>query len=115
MNLYLVRDENQTARVETVSGVKFEQPVVQHSPTGYEWGYFGSGPADLALNILQFALEQAGYKGKTVPCYRGECFATAFQLHHEFKVEVIAAIPRKGGQIRIEDVQDWLRESGVNL
>ena len=26
--------------------------VVHHSPTGYEWGYGGSGPADLALNIL---------------------------------------------------------------
>ena len=26
--------------------------VVFHSPTGFEWGYAGSGPADLALSIL---------------------------------------------------------------
>ena len=26
--------------------------VIQHSPDGFEWGYEGSGPADLALNIL---------------------------------------------------------------
>lgn len=26
--------------------------VVRHSPTGLEWGYGGSGPADLALSIL---------------------------------------------------------------
>lgn len=26
--------------------------VVRHSPTGFEWGYGGSGPADLALSIL---------------------------------------------------------------
>lgn len=25
---------------------------VRHSPTGFEWGYLGSGPADLALSIL---------------------------------------------------------------
>ena len=26
--------------------------VVLHSPTGFGWGYGGSGPADLALSIL---------------------------------------------------------------
>lgn len=26
--------------------------VVRHSPTGFEWGYGGSGPADLAYSIL---------------------------------------------------------------
>ncbi len=26
--------------------------VERHSPTGFEWGYAGSGPADLALSIL---------------------------------------------------------------
>ena len=25
--------------------------VVHHSPAGIEWGYHGSGPADLALNL----------------------------------------------------------------
>ena len=25
---------------------------VRHSPTGFQWGYGGSGPADLALSIL---------------------------------------------------------------
>jgi Family of unknown function (DUF6166) len=49
MKLYLKRDENQTARVEITGGVPFAQPVVQHSPDGYEWGYGGSGPAELAL------------------------------------------------------------------
>ena len=28
------------------------QKVVNHSPDGYEWGYGGSGPAQLALAIL---------------------------------------------------------------
>lgn len=32
-----------------------DQPLkhrVRHSPTSFEWGYLGSGPADLALSIL---------------------------------------------------------------
>ena len=28
-----------------------------HSPTGFEWGYEGSGPAQLALAILAHALQ----------------------------------------------------------
>src|SRR5512135_81505 len=27
--------------------------LVKHSPTGFSWGYGGSGPADLALSILR--------------------------------------------------------------
>jgi len=30
--------------------------LVNHSPTGFEWGYGGSGPAQLALAILADAL-----------------------------------------------------------
>ena len=26
--------------------------IVKHSPDGFQWGYHGSGPADLALSIL---------------------------------------------------------------
>lgn len=43
------------ARVFRVAGEDREplrQRIVYHSPTGFEWGYAGSGPADLALNIL---------------------------------------------------------------
>lgn len=34
--------------------------VVKHSPTGLEWGYAGSGPADLARSILLDALASVG-------------------------------------------------------
>jgi len=30
----------------------YSQRVWNHSPTGFEWGYFGSGPAQLALALL---------------------------------------------------------------
>lgn len=35
----------------TVDGKPLKHRV-HHSPTGFEWGYGGSGPADLALSIL---------------------------------------------------------------
>lgn len=39
--------------VHTCSGIKtnVQRTVYRHSPTGFNFGYGGSGPADLALNI----------------------------------------------------------------
>jgi len=31
--------------------------LVKHNPKGFEWGYSGSGPAQLALAILAYTLE----------------------------------------------------------
>lgn len=33
---------------------------VNHSPTGFEWGYLGSGPAQLAYAILRTFFEHVG-------------------------------------------------------
>ncbi len=52
--------------------------IVRHSPTGFEWGYLGSGPADLAYAIL------ADYAGEDV----------AERLAVRFKEEVVARLPR---------------------
>lgn len=42
--------------------------VVKHSPTGYTWGYAGSGPADLARSLLIAAL---GDEAAACPVCRG--------------------------------------------
>ncbi len=66
--------------------------AVRHSPTGVEWGYGGSGPADLARSVLlRFADE-----------------ATAERLYQLYKAEVIARVPEAGGTIRAADVRAWL-------
>ena len=70
------------------------QPLVYHSPTGYEWGYYGSGPADLALNILERFVEPP----------------EAWRLHQAFKAEVVATVPQDGGAISAEFVREWLLE-----
>jgi hypothetical protein len=48
-----------------------------HSPDGFEWGYGGSGPAQLALAIL------ADYLGDDQEAER---------LHQEFKGEVVSGL-----------------------
>jgi hypothetical protein len=32
--------------------------IVVHSPTGIEWGYYGSGPADLAISLACYFAEK---------------------------------------------------------
>lgn len=59
--------------------------VISHSPDGFNFGYAGSGPADLALNYCEWYLIDAGFKGNKVKCFKGKCFAVAYQLHQQFK------------------------------
>jgi hypothetical protein len=51
-----------------------------HSPTGFEYGYGGSGPAQLSLALLADALGDD---------------AKAVQLHQAFKWEVTARLPAR--------------------
>jgi Family of unknown function (DUF6166) len=50
-----------------------------HSPTGFEWGYAGSGPAQLALALL------ADASGDD---------ELAISLHQKFKFDFVARLPR---------------------
>lgn len=96
------------------------QALVSHSPTGFEWGYSGSGPSDLALNILHLFLpphahtadcwdEEGLLCNLNVKCYDGECSREAWALHHEFKSRFIAALPKEGGTIRGDEIRAWLK------
>jgi hypothetical protein len=89
--------------------------VVQHSPTGFEWGYGGSGPADLALNILECVLREMGYAGPQMKCYSGVCFKLAYALHQDFKWEVVARLDEGGGVVYYEDVVEWIRNKEDNV
>ena len=66
--------------------------AARHSPTGIEWGYGGSGPADLALSVLLALADQQ----------------TADALYHRFKREVVAAVPDEGGVLRAADIRAWV-------
>lgn len=82
--------------------------VVHHSPDGFEWNYPGSGPADLALNILNAFVPPRADGYAAVKCLQGEASRTAMELHQAFKFAHIATMPRQGGQIPAMEVMKWL-------
>ena len=53
----------------------------RHSPDGFEWGYGGSGPAQLALALLADA---------------GGSDRLALAMYQSFKAEVVANLPHDG-------------------
>jgi len=63
--------------------------LVNHSPTGFSWGYAGSGPAQLALAIL------ADYFG---------CSHAARALHQLFKFAAISGIQEKHWSMTGSDI-----------
>lgn len=73
---------------------KRSQSVFNHSPDGFNWGYSGSGPAQLSLAIL---LEFFGEK-------------LALKFYQEFKSDVISKIPQgKNFDLTEEFVKNWVR------
>jgi hypothetical protein len=65
-----------------------------HSPDGFEWGYGGSGPAQLALAIL------------------GALFSKRLALAHyqAFKFKIVAGLPKAGFTLTGEVVREWMRQ-----
>lgn len=73
--------------------------MVNHSPTGFCWGYLGSGPAQLAFAML--------YKWL---CLRGKIYPEVFAraLYQQFKRDVIAILPMdKDFVLRDADIDKW--------
>ena len=66
---------------------------VIHSPGGFEWGYAGSAPADLAFNILMRATLDRSF---------------AQRHHHGFLREVVSRVPAAGGSIPAPAVREWI-------
>lgn len=97
-------------RLDRRAITNFPQKVKLHS-NGFEWGYLGSGPADTALNILEYVIniewpdDERRYEGSAQ-----ECYTQAELLHQEFKVQFIARMNYYGGQLAYDDVKKWLVE-----
>jgi hypothetical protein len=74
---------------------------VNHSPTGFEWGYWGSGPSQLAYAILRTHYE-------IVFNYTPEqAKASALEHYQYFKESVIGRIKSKEWTITTEDIRKW--------
>ena len=72
---------------------KESQKVYNHSPDGFNWGYGGSDPAQLALAImLEFTDKQ-----------------TALKLYQRFKWDIISILPQTNFSLKI-DIKKWIKE-----
>ncbi len=67
--------------------------VRRHSPNGLEWGYMGSGPAQLSLAIL------VDYLGDV---------AQAEDLYQDFKNSVVVDLPREEWTLSNEEIAEAL-------
>jgi len=83
--------------------------IRHHSPDGIEWGYAGSGPADLAINILHH-FNVLPEDLLTVKVWDGSYISTLTErLHQRFKNDVIAKIPESGARIPVPYIEGWIR------
>jgi hypothetical protein len=95
MKRYEGRREGHAALV-TVEGRPLDPrlDLWNHSPTGFEWGYGGSGPAQLALAIL------ADYFGDD---------AQALVFYQGFKRAVVSKLPYRGWTLTAEQIEQVLQ------
>jgi len=87
---YEGRREGYVAEV-TVNGLPLDPRIDlhNHSPTEFEWGYGGSGPAQLALALL------ADHLGDD---------EQALSLYQQFKFAVVAKLPRDGWSLTSDTI-----------
>ena len=95
--------------------------VIFHSPTGFSWGYGGSGPADLALSILGDHLDcaealQRYVRSSSITTEREvlkehPAVLAAFTAHQPFKFHFLTRLPMtEPWAITGFEIASWLKE-----
>src|SRR4029077_18188337 len=74
--------------------------LASHSPSGFELGYTGSGPAQLALALL------AHHPGSD---------ALALNHYQKFKMSVVAGLRRDRWNIPGHEIDEWLKRAAIHL
>lgn len=110
-------------RRSRIAKTNMPHAIVHHSSTGFEWGYGGSGPSELALNVVAFHLEAHRHHftrrfGVDVMHERfrvlgGRCPELAWDLHQDFKWDLIAKVPRDGGLVYALDIWKWIKPRAI--
>ena len=78
-----------------MSSLPLRLDVMKHSPSGFAWGYPGSGPAQLALAILCDAIGAE----------------RARPLYQQFKAQKIATLKEDASwTMSLDDVLEWVAE-----
>jgi hypothetical protein len=86
----------------TVNGeeLSYRYDLLSASPSGFEWGYRGSGPAQLAISMLAF-----------------ECGdEIAGNWYQVFKEDIVAELPAGGWTLQGSEIREYLEtECGVEI
>ena len=73
--------------------LSYRYDLLSASPAGFEWGYGGSGPAQLAIAILAHAFDDE----------------FACEWYQQFKREVVANLPEDRWTLRASELDAWRR------
>jgi hypothetical protein len=84
------------------------QRHVHYAPKGFDWGFGGSGPADLALNVLALFLPLAPDTTGVALRDGSSVSEAAWALHQAFKYDLIGTLPRAGGHITAKTIRAWI-------
>lgn len=92
----------QMPSIHECSGIKTNVPrqIYKHSPTGYNFGYGGSGPADFALNVLLMFAKFSD---------------DAYRLYQQFKREFVAGSQDKILNIERKEIENFLVFNGASI
>jgi len=103
--------------VVTVDGRPLDprNKVRNHSPDGFEWGYAGSGPAQLALAILcaHYAVppsaREPGMLEVGSPGFNDTPIGKALYAYQRFKALCVQHLPRDGWELHGGHVKAFLK------
>jgi len=93
--------------------------VERSSPDGFEFGYGGSGPSDLALNAVEHLIQTLAEEGVIDSpsdyytegdgdVQKGRVSTAAFRLAPKLKSKFVAAAPTSGGIVEYDILKPWL-------
>lgn len=85
---------------DAAGGVRTNVPRIEykHSPTGFNFGYAGSGPADFALNVMLMF------------CKSRE---DAHRIYQQFKFQFVASGSSERLVIPAADIISWIQSQGA--
>jgi hypothetical protein len=90
--VWLGKDKNSLKELTPYEGFR----LIVHSPDGFNWGYSGSGPAQLALSIIILYVQDKEW---------------IFKLYQAFKFEVIASFPKGQSFEKTIDIGKWFKKN----
>jgi len=85
----------------SITEMPAHREIVNHSPDGFEWGYNGSGPSQLAMAIVVEMLKYL-YNWDNVIIRR-----VIQPLSLAFRSEVVSRFPTQAFKFTDDDMKEW--------